>query len=390
MARKINCTKNGIDYFRVTASIGRDSTGKLIRKEFYGESKKDAIAKKDDYLTGLRNGLNIDFKNVLLGNLMQAWLFETIRLSNKIKPSTFERYEGIYRNYIVNSSIYGLKLSELKSIQIQRYYNELHKSDKSSNVIKNLNKLIKYFLNYAVDEGYLTKNPCNGKKIVIPGESVLRKIELRNFDDNEINSIKAALDGHRLKALFLLDLGTGLRQGELLGLKWSDINMKNKELHVNRSIKQVSIIAGDGTRSFKTILQTPKTKGSLRTVTVPDNLINILKAHSSIQKLEKLKAGSCYVKDTDYIFTTELGKTIDASNLTKQYKRLLIKANLEYRKFHSLRHTYATKLFERGVKLKTVSELLGHSNIAIIADIYTHVMPKEKNDAADIINDLFN
>ncbi|MFT5871146.1 MAG: integrase [Clostridium sp.] len=388
MARKINCTKNGIDYFRVTASIGRTSEGKLIRKEFYGESKKDAIAKKDEYLNGLKNGLNVDFKNILLGDLIHSWLFETIRISNKIKPSTFERYEGIYRNYIKNSVLYGLKLNELKSIQIQRYYNKLLKDGKSSNVINNLNKLIKYFLNYAVDEGYLIKNPCNGKKIVIPGESV-KESEVRIFDDTEINLFKVVLESHRLKALFLLDLATGLRQGELLGLKWSDIDMINKELHVNRSLKQVSIISADGTRKYKTIEQIPKTKGSIRTVPIPDNLINILKTHSSVQKQEKLKAGSSY-KISDFIFTTEVGTTIDARNITKQYERLLTRVKIDYRKFHSMRHTYATKLFERGVKLKTVSELLGHSNIAITADIYTHVMPKEKNDAADKINDLFD
>lgn len=388
MATKTNYTKNGTDYYRITASIGRDSNGKLIRKEFYGTGKKDAENKRDEYLNGLKNGLNVDFKNVSLGNLIHSWLFEKIRISNKIKPSTFERYEGIYRNYIVNSSLYGLKLNELKSIQIQRYYNQLLKDGKSSNVIKNLNKLIKYFLNYAVDEGYLIKNPCNGKKIVIPGESVSEKTELMIFDDTEINAFKVSLDKHRLKALFLLDLGTGLRLGELLGLKWSDIDMQNNELHVNRSIKQVSIIAADGTKVFKTIEQIPKTKGSLRTVPIPVNLINIIKAHSSIQKQEKLKAGSSY-KVSDFVFTTELGTTIDARNLTKQYARLLVKAKIEYRKFHSLRHTYASKLFERGVKLKTVSELLGHSNIAITADTYTHVIPKEKNDAAATINDLF-
>jgi len=388
MARKINIEINGKEYYRITSSFGRGSDGKLIRKAFYGDSKKDAEAKRDEYKLGMKNGLNKDFKNVSFGDLVHSWLFETIRISNKIKPSTFERYEGIYRNYIKDSILYGLKLSELKSIQIQRYYNKLLKDGKSSNVINNLNKLIKYFLNYAVDEGYLIKNPCNGKTIVIPGESV-KETEVRPFTDNEIILLRAVLDSHRLKALFLLDLATGLRQGELLGLKWSDIDMINKELHVKRSLKQVSIISADGTRKRKTIEQIPKTKGSIRTVPIPNNLINILKAHSSIQKQEKLKAGSSY-KVSDFVFTTEVGTTIDARNITRQYERLLIRTKIDYRKFHSMRHTYATKLFERNVKLKTVSKLLGHSSIAITADIYTHVMPKEKNDAANSIDDLFD
>lgn len=388
MAVKTNYSKNGKDYFRITASVGRDSNGKLIRKEFYGKSKKDAEAKRDEYLNGLKNGLTIDYKNMSLGKLMRTWLFEVVRVSNKIKPSTFERYEGIYRNYVLDSEIYGLILNDIKSIQLQRYYNRLYDNRKSSNVIKNLNKLLKSFFNYAVDESYILKNPCNGRKVVIPGETknVEKKIEI--FTDEEIQTLQSALKKHRLKCPILLALGTGLRQGELLALKWSDLNIIDKELKVERSIKQVNIIAADGSKEYKTIIQTPKTKNSIRIVPIPSNLIPILENHSKNQKLEKLKVGSSYL-DNDFIFTTELGKPINARNMTKTYKRILDKANIPYKKFHSLRHTYATKLFEKNVPLKTVQELLGHSDISITGNIYTHVMPKEKNKAAEKLNDLF-
>jgi len=164
MARKTNYIKNGKEYYRITVTVGRDSNGKLIRKEFYGKTKKEAEAKRDEYLNGIKNGLNIDFKNVILGELMHTWLFEVVRVSNKIKPSTFEKYEGIYRNYVKDSEIYGLKVSLIKSIQLQRYYNKLYKNGKSSNVIISLNKLLKTFFNYAIDEGFLLRNPCSGKK----------------------------------------------------------------------------------------------------------------------------------------------------------------------------------------------------------------------------------
>lgn len=130
MARKTNYNKNGNEYYRVTATIGRDANGKLIRKEFYGKSKKEAEDKRDEYLNGIKNGLNIDYANISLGELMHLWLFEIIRISSKIKPSTFQRYEGIYRNYILNSEIYGMKLCDLKAIQIQRYYNKLYENGK--------------------------------------------------------------------------------------------------------------------------------------------------------------------------------------------------------------------------------------------------------------------
>lgn len=386
MARKTNYTKNGNEYYRVTATIGRDANGKLIRKEFYGKSKKEAEDKRDEYLNGIRNGLNLDFQNAVLGDLMHTWLFEVQKL--KVKPSSFERYEGIYRNYIVNSEIYGIKINDIKAIQLQRYYNKLYKDGKSSNVIKNLNKLLKTFFSYAVDEGYLIKNPCSGKKIVIPDNEGREEQKIEVFTNEEIKILEKCLEGHRLKALILLALGTGLRQGELLGLQWKDIDLENKELKVQRSVKQVAVIGEDGSKEYKTIIQTPKTKNSIRTVPIPSSLIPVLEEQDRLQKQDRLKAGPSYIK-SGFVFTTELGNTINSRNLIRSYERLLKRADIPYRKFHSLRHTYATKLFEADVPLKTVQTLLGHSDISITANIYTHVMPKEKIDAAEKLNSLF-
>lgn len=387
MAVKTNYSKNGNDYFRVTVSMGRNSDGKLIRKEFYGKSKKEAESKRDEYLSGVKNGLSIDYKEIVLGKLIHSWLFEIVRVSNKIKPSTFQRYEGIYRNYIENCELYGMKICDLKAIQLQRYYNDLYKNGKSSNIIKNLNKLFKVFFNYALDEDYILKNPCVGKKLVIPGEDKIQEREVEVFTNEEIETLKNHLNGYRHKLLILLALGTGLRQGELLGLKWSDIDTKNSELKVERSIKQVNIIAEDGSKEYKTIIQTPKSKNSVRTVPIPSSLLPLLAEHENRQKLEQLKAGTSYEK-SDFIFTTELGQNIDARNLLRSFSRLLKQASIPHRKFHALRHTYATKLFEADVPLKTVQMLLGHSDISITGNIYTHVMPKEKTAAAEKLNSL--
>ncbi len=386
MARKTNCIKNGSEYFRVTISIGRDSNGKLIRKEFYGSSKKEAESKRDEYLTGLNNGLNIDFQNIYLGKLMHTWLFEVVRLN--IKPTSFEKYEGIYRNYVKESELYGLKLSDLKSIQIQRYYTKLFDDDSSTNILKNLNKLLKQFLSYAVDEGYILKNPISGKKIVIPGQKNIENEKIKVFTNTEINTLKLALDEHNLKCLILMALGTGLRQGELLALKWNDINMNTMEIKVEKSIKRVKIIEADGTSRHEIITQSPKSKTSNRVVPIPSNLISILKEHENKQRIAKVKAGPSYL-DNKYIFATGTGKPLSTKNLFMSYKNLLKNAKIPHKKFHALRHTYATKLFEANVPLKTVQILLGHSDISITGNIYTHVMPKQKNQAAEKLNHLF-
>jgi integrase len=277
----------------------------------------------------------------------------------------------------------------LKSIQIQRYYNKLFDNSISGNVIKNLNKLLKQFLNYAVDEGYLLKNPISGKKIVIPSEKDATDTkEVEIFTNDEIDSLKKVLEGHRLKGLILIALGTGLRQGELLALKWEDIDINNNEIKVQKTIKRVTLIENDGSRKTEVILQPPKSKNSNRTVPIPSSLIPIIKEHELLQKQEKLKAGPFYTDDK-FVFPTVTGNPINVKNLFKSYKALLAKAKIKHKKFHALRHTYATKLFEAGVPLKTVQILLGHSDMSITADIYTHVMPKQKTNAVEKLNSLF-
>ncbi|MCH3962940.1 MAG: site-specific integrase [Clostridium sp.] len=385
MATKTNCTKNGIEYYRISVSIGRDSTGKLIRKEFYGKSKKEAEKLKNQYLNDLNSGIKINSQNITLNQLMHLWLFEIIK--QKIKSSSFEKYEGLYRNYIKDSKIGVLKICELKSIQIQRYYNQLYKKGKSSNLIKNINKLLKQFLNYSVDEGYIIKSPCVGKKIFIPGTANIIKEEIKIFTNDEIYRLKKTLATSRLKCLVLTALATGLRQGELLALTWDDIDINNMEITVNKTIKRVKVIESDDTRQTKTLIQKPKTESSNRIVPIPSKLIPILKQHQLAQKLEKIKSGDSY-EDNNLVFATALGKPTDAKNLFRSYKNLLIKANIEHKKFHCLRHTYATKLFEAGTPLKTVQALLGHSNIKTTADIYTHVMPKQKINAVEKLNDI--
>nr|WP_073006214.1 tyrosine-type recombinase/integrase [Clostridium amylolyticum] len=393
MARKTNYTKNGIDYFRVTATVGKDGNGKPIRKEFLGKCKTEAEGKRDDYLNGIKNGLNVDFKDVALGPLMHMWLFEIIRVDKNIKPPTFSRYEGVFRKYIKDSEIYGLKLNGLKTILIQRYYNKLYKNGTSSYSINYLNKLLCQFFNYAVEENYILKNPCKSRKsIVIPGEVKLEDEEdsLEYFTTEEIEKLKAALEGHSLKGLVLLALGTGMRRGELLGLAWTDINYKNLTITVKRTVSRTHIIESDGSRVYKTIVQTPKTKSSIRKVSFPEKLIPILKEVEVKQKKAKMKAGSSYIKqDYDFVFTTASGNLLNVANVSRSWSNLLSKNKIPHRKFHALRHTFATQLFAKGQDVEVVSKLLGHSSSEITRKTYIHVLPEDKVSSVALLNDLF-
>ena len=394
MANKTNCVKGGKEYYRVVGDYGLKADGSRNRKEFYGKNKKEAEAKKEAYEDSLKSGLASNFDKRLLGELMHEWLFEVVRISSKIRITTFERYEGIYRNYVKCSELNNLKVSELKTITFQRHYNKIYTDGKTSSQIENLNKLLKKFLFYCVDENYLLKNPLQSKSLSIPGKNELKEmnevdedLDIVVFTNEEIDKIKNSLKQNRLRLLVLLAIGTGCRLGELLALTWEDIY--DGAVHINKSSKYATIIEADGSRKSKFVLLPPKTKSSYRTVPYPTVLESEFNKHKALQAQEKLSAGPLYAKtELGFIFKTSTGLPLDARNIRRAWQRLLNNADVDYKKFHGLRHTFATKLFERDIKPKTVQKLMGHSSLDVTMNIYTHVMPKEKEDAVEVLNSI--
>lgn len=392
MAVKTNYEKNGIKYYRTSATVGFAPDGKRIRKDFFGKNKKEAEQKRDEYLEQLSKGIVIDKNTALLGDLMYDWLYNVIYYTNR-SATTFDRYEGIYRNYIKKEEINVWKLGEAKTHRIQKYYNCLCENGKSASVITNLNKLLKMFFNYCVANDFIIKNPCLG--LIIPDAKSITNnkktvtSDVEPFSDAEINEIKKHLpEGRNIGILFLLCLGTGLRQGEALAMTKRDIDFGSSSLTVTKSLKRIKHIKKDGSYDYEFVTQPPKTKNSARTIHVPSALLKILRKHISAQN-NKFNNNGLIFTDNSLLFTTESCLPIDARNLVRAWERLLKKAGVRYRKFHNIRHTYATKLFELEVPLKTVSALLGHSSITITADTYTHVMPKQKSDATDKLNIYF-
>lgn len=217
-----------------------------------------------------KKGLN-DQKEATLGPVMSIWLFEVVRVSEKIKPSSFERYEGIYRNYIKDSVIYNCNLRSLKSIEIQRYYNKLYEvDDKSHSIIKSIHKLLRTFLFYAVDEGYLEKNPCSGKRITIPGEAKTEDNTIEIFTDEELNLFQNSIIGHQYESLFLLALGTGLRKGELIALKDDEVDLEKCFVNVDETARMGNTFNAAGSKEYG--LLTGTTKSSSTISSVPWNL----------------------------------------------------------------------------------------------------------------------
>lgn len=380
MAKKTNCTKNGKDYYRISTTIGRSSNGKLIRKEFYGSSKKEAEKKRDEYLNNINQGLDINYNKKQLSESMMLWLNEYVKISNK--PSTYDRYLGIYNNYIDKSVLSNKVIESIKPMDIQIFYNSLYKSKKTSSTINTVNKVLKSFFTFAFNQGYITNNPCIKGKVVIPGDLKSEAKEIEIFSDEDISKILNSKNNVLIKYLSIFSLATGMRRGECLGLQWKDIY--DDEVHIERSSKTVALYDENSVKRYKSILQSPKTQKSKRVIPLPNSLKSILKDIRAIQAQNKLLAGSSYI-DNDLIFCTEIGKLLDDRNISRSFKRFLKSCDVKYKNFHALRHTYATKQFELGVPLKTVSVLLGHSDIYITANRYTHVLKHHKEQSVDFL-----
>ena len=386
MPRKTNNTVNGNDYFLVTATIGKRPDGSNIRKYFRGKSKSAAEDKRDEFLNDIKNGLRIDYREMTIQELMQIWLFNVVKVNKA--ANTFDRYESVYRNYVINSPVAGLKVYEVQRLTLQTYYSRMRDSGYSDSQVFHFNKLLKTFFNYAVAEDYILKNPCVGIEVSRKSSRPdVGKGSVDPFTDEEIKLIRDTAEGS-MRVLFQLGLGTGLRRGELIGLRMKDLDLENAELTVNVALTRVKEFTSESKYEYVTRIDSPKTEGSKRTVSIPTALIPILEQHIEFEKA-KHKELEISHNDDSLLFTSETCTPYWGKNVLTAFQRLLKRAGVRYRCFHNIRHTFATKLFEEREPTETISKLLGHANTAITANVYISVMPKEKARTTEKLNRHF-
>lgn len=381
--------KNGKTYYKATLTVGTDENGKLIRKSFCSYKKQEVIDRMAEYRTQSNSGLTSTNDKITLNQWFYTWLFE-FRI-NELKDTSFERYEGIYRNYIKGSALGKKKLVDIRTAHIQSYYNALAEQGKTTNTIKVLNKTLKTCLNDAIKQGYIVRNYCS--LVTMPkcegSTGADKDNDITFFTPEEQKTFIGSLENNKNRMLFILALGSGLRLGELMALKWDNVDMINNTLSVTHAISRLSKVGKDGSRTWSVLEHDPKTKSSTRTIPLPTKIIKELKKYKKEQDKLILKYGDLYQKN-NLVFCTDLGGYLDTRNLTRSYTRALAKAGIEHKKFHSMRHTYATRLFENDVPIKTVQSLMGHNDITTTMNIYTHVTPQQMTNEVQKLNKIFN
>jgi len=284
----------------------------------------------------------------------------------------------------MNESIGAIKLKDLRNDHIQKAYNNMTQS-LSAATIKRLHAVVKCGLAQAVKNEIIKKNPA--VDVNLPK---MEKTEITILTHEEQKKFLKALKDERLKAPFIFALQSGLRLGELLGLKWDDIDFKNATINIKRSVKRAKTNFDENSNGIMSelLIQEPKTSAGRRTVPLMPTAITILQEHEKDQLKEKQLAGLLYSRER-WVFCTELGAVIEPRNFLRKFKKILDMNGLPSINFHALRHTFVSRMIESGVNIKTVSEIIGHTKTSLTMDIYGHVLPEQKQDAVKKINHLF-
>jgi integrase len=363
------------------------NTGKPKRVFFYGKTRQEVAEKLNQALHSIGQGTFVEPSRLTVGEWINTWLFEYKKQS--LRPTTFQSYEYLTRVH-VKPTIGHIILKDLRSEHLQRLYNEKAtqgrsdgKGGLSPKTVRHIHCVIHEALEQALKNNLVVRNVS--KATTLPRQV---KKEMKVLTVDEQCKLLNVLGEERLRSAFILALASGVREGELLAIRWQDIDLKEGIINIRQSLKRVKVFDENKNTKSELLFQEPKTKAGKRIIPLPASVITELKEHRNRQLQEKLKARLIY-EDNDLVFCTEIGKPIDTNNLIRKFKALLKKAGMRDINFHALRHTYATRLLEANEHPKVVQEILGHSDISMTLNTYSHVMPEIKKAAAQKLDHLF-
>jgi len=346
--------------------------GKRKRKQVYGKTQREvreqltAVLRDKDLGLAVRTDERQTVEQYLTG-----WL-QTVEPT--IAESTWVRYEIDVRRHLI-PALGRIQLTRLSPQQVQQLYASKLAAGLSPTTTKHLHGLLHHALE---DAGRLALVPRNVCDLVDPPR--VAKHEIQVWTPEQVEAFLHVAAGHRLATLFVLAVTTGMREGELLALKWPDIDLNAGALQVRRN--RAKMLRGRADKE-------PKTDSSRRRIRLTPTAVAALREHRTRQLEERLAAGEAW-RDLGYVFTTSVGTALDPSNLLKQYRALIKRSGLPPIVFHDLRHSAASWPIAHGVPVNTVSQMLGHADPSITMRIYAHTMPDAQEHAAAVMERLLS
>ena len=360
--------KDGLYMARYTVETATGSK----RKTVYAKTRKEVSEKLTTALADASKGVVAEGGPKAVGAFLTSWLEDSVRGS--VRKSTYDRNESTVRVHLI-PALGKKKLKTLTAQDLAHFYRSKLDADQSPASVHKMHVTLHKALKQAVRWGYMTKNPADD----VDPPKVITK-EVHPLTREEAKRLLSTVQGDRLEALYVVALHTGLRQGELLALKWDDLDLQARRLQVRRTLTK------DG---GKLTVGPTKTAKGRRTVKLTKDAVEALRGHLTRQLAEIDGLGDTF-EENGLVFCTGKGTLINPTNLRKRsLAPLLVRAGLPHMNFHQLRHTAATILLLKNVNPKIVSEMLGHATIAMTLDTYSHVLPNMQDSAVEAMEEAF-
>ncbi len=346
--------------------------GKRKRKVIYGKTRKEVAEKLKVALRDQQQGLPVAVERQMVGTFLARWLADVAKPN--VRPKTYTSYADTVRLHLI-PTLGRIELSKLQPQDVTALLTAKLRAGLSPRSVRYIRAILGLVLGQALKWGLVARNV-----VALTDPPKAERHEITPFAPDEARRFLAVTRGERLHALYAVALALGIRQVEALGLRWRDVDLDGGTIRISKQLQRV-----DG----KQTLVEPKTAKSRRTISLPDEIVAVLKAHRVRQLEERLQAGDHWQgEDWGLVFASPIGTPLEPSNILKQYKALLAKTGLPPARFHDLRHSCASLLLAQGVHPKVVQEILGHSQISMTLDIYSHLMPNAQRDAAALMNRL--
>jgi integrase len=343
------------------------------RKTIYGRTRAEVSEKLIKAMADRDGGIVYETGKLTVGDYLDRWLRDSVK--GTVKETTYANYSYITRVHI-SPALGRVKLKNLTPAHVRGFYGEKARTNLSAATVKKMHVVLHRALSHAVSDGVIPRNAADNVKsprASAPGE------EIRPLNSVECCAFLEASRGERLEALYVLAVHCGLREGELLALRWEDVDLEvaNPALLVRHTLTR-----GEDGRGYVIGASTKSGKG--RRVRLTRQAVASLKDHRMRQLEERMSLTGLW-QDQDLVFPNNIGFLLNPSNLrNRSFKRIKARSGVrEDLRFHDLRHTCATLLLREGVNAKVVSEMLGHASIVITLNTYTHVLPDMQDSAAD-------
>ncbi len=355
-------------------TVGFDTgTGKQIQKSVYGKTQKEVRQKLAQATSEIDTGEYVEPSKMNVANWLKIWLSD---YTGNVKPFTLRAYQDRINLHVV-PALGAVKLSALSAPMVQKFINGLGKEQDGKKglapkTIKNVHGVLHKALLQAVLLGYIRTNPAD--HCTLPR---IEKAEIKPLDNEKTADFLTAAAKDKYYAIFLIDIFTGLRQGEILGLTWDCIDWKTGTITVKQQLQREK--KEDGVY-YLTSLKNDKT----RQIQAAKTVIDALRNRRRDQMMERMAAGEAWKPDiANLVFTSETGEHISHTTVRKHFKKVVEEIGMPEARFHDLRHTYAVASIQNGDDVKTVQENLGHYSASFTLDVYGHVTDRMKEDSAN-------